>query len=366
MLAREDFRRRHQRRLPPRFDDLRHGEQGDDRLAGADVALQQPDHPFRAGEVGANFAQRARLRAGELVGQGGLDHCRDAAFADVGAALQRLHPRPHHQQRQLVRQQFVIGEPRRRRPTGIDVARRVRVVHLAQRLQESGRAEPALGRFVHPFGQSRRARQGALRGPGERAGIKPLGQAVDRLDGRHARQLFGRHHLVGMDHLQIAVPDLQLAGDPARRAQRQAVAHPFFVVAEKHQFDVAGVVLDQDFERCLGARAGRRAMLDDAHFQSRDRAALRVADFRPRAAVERRVGQMEENVDDPRAAMPIKQAVEQLGVFWADAGQCAGGREKGIEQGGSHGRFIRRTRRRASATLKSAPGRRAGSIATAK
>ena len=44
MLAGEDFGRRHQRRLPPGLDHVGHGEQRDDRLAGADVALQQPQH----------------------------------------------------------------------------------------------------------------------------------------------------------------------------------------------------------------------------------------------------------------------------------------------------------------------------------
>ena len=44
MLARENFGRRHHRRLPPGLDHLGHREQRDDRLARADVALQQPDH----------------------------------------------------------------------------------------------------------------------------------------------------------------------------------------------------------------------------------------------------------------------------------------------------------------------------------
>ena len=48
MLAGEDFGRRHQRRLPSGLDDMGHRQQRDDRLARADVALQQPQHALRA------------------------------------------------------------------------------------------------------------------------------------------------------------------------------------------------------------------------------------------------------------------------------------------------------------------------------
>ena len=44
MLAGEDFGRRHQRRLPARFDHLGHGDQSHHRLAGADIALKEADH----------------------------------------------------------------------------------------------------------------------------------------------------------------------------------------------------------------------------------------------------------------------------------------------------------------------------------
>ena len=48
MLAREDFGRRHQRGLPAGLDHGRGGEQRHHGLAGADVALQQPQHALRA------------------------------------------------------------------------------------------------------------------------------------------------------------------------------------------------------------------------------------------------------------------------------------------------------------------------------
>ena len=51
MLARQHFGRRHQRRLRAGLDRDRHGHQRDDRLARADVALQQPQHAPRRRHV---------------------------------------------------------------------------------------------------------------------------------------------------------------------------------------------------------------------------------------------------------------------------------------------------------------------------
>ena len=62
MLLRQDLRRRHQRSLVARADGLHRGKRRDDRLAAADVALQQPVHRLRAGEVGADLRPDALLR----------------------------------------------------------------------------------------------------------------------------------------------------------------------------------------------------------------------------------------------------------------------------------------------------------------
>ena len=112
MLAGEDFGRRHQRGLPPGLDGLRHGEQGDDRLARADIALQQPQHALVAGEIGGNFRHRFLLVAGQFEGQGGEDFCRQSPIADLRAPAKNLHFGAHQTQGELVRQKLVIGEPR--------------------------------------------------------------------------------------------------------------------------------------------------------------------------------------------------------------------------------------------------------------
>ncbi len=65
VLLGEEFRRRHQRGLEAGLDRVRGRERGDDRLAGADVALHQPHHGVRHREVRAHFAEDALLRAGQ-------------------------------------------------------------------------------------------------------------------------------------------------------------------------------------------------------------------------------------------------------------------------------------------------------------
>ena len=65
MLLGEQLGRRHDRRLDSRSPSRAAREQRHDRLAAADVALQQPVHAALAAHVGDDLAQRARLRAGE-------------------------------------------------------------------------------------------------------------------------------------------------------------------------------------------------------------------------------------------------------------------------------------------------------------
>ena len=62
MLARQDFGRRHQRGLAAGLVTARGGEQRHHGLAGADVALQQPQHALGLGQIGDDLGDGARLR----------------------------------------------------------------------------------------------------------------------------------------------------------------------------------------------------------------------------------------------------------------------------------------------------------------
>ena len=337
VLAGEDFGRRHHRRLPSRFDHVGHRHQRDHRLAGSDVALEKPQHALLGFEIGADILDRLLLRFCQRERQRGLEAAPQCALGVVRAAGNGAHARPHEQERELVGEQFVIGEAGRRRTGRVDVLGPFRPVHRAERLGEAGQFEPAQGVGAEPFRQPGHAFQRSLGGAGDGARVEALGQPVDRLDRRQAGEFVGVHHPVGMDDLSPAVPKLELARDPAPGADRQLRAHPFGIGEEEHKLDVAGVVLDQHFERRPRARASCLAVLGNRSLDGHDRVGDGVADLRPRAPVDGRLRQVEEHVDDPRPFGFIEQAIEQFRILRPDPRQRGGGREQGIKQGRTHG-----------------------------
>ena len=64
VLAGEDLGRGHHRRLAAGLDRGEHGEERDEGLAGADVALEEAVHAQRRGHVGGDLRDRAGLGAG--------------------------------------------------------------------------------------------------------------------------------------------------------------------------------------------------------------------------------------------------------------------------------------------------------------
>ena len=87
MLFGENLRRRHERDLKSVLHRDNRREQGDDRLAGTDVALQQPLHRPRLLHVGDDFGERLALSFGQLERK----HCpRRLPHPVVNRAHQRL------------------------------------------------------------------------------------------------------------------------------------------------------------------------------------------------------------------------------------------------------------------------------------
>ena len=181
-----EFGRRHQRRLQAGFHRAQHGQQRHDGLAGADIALQQPQHALRRCHVLFDFGQRLQLRIGQGEGQGG-----DGLGLQLAGAGDRRGPcrragGADQQQRQLVGQQLVIGQPlaRRRRGRQIAVMRRRMCAVSARRAKPS---QPRCFRKagVLPF-RHRRALFPARRAPpwpwaaasGLRSGHRPVRAAA--------------------------------------------------------------------------------------------------------------------------------------------------------------------------------------------
>ena len=108
MLASQDFSGGHQRALTTRRGDIGHGQHSNDRLARADIALDQAAHPLAGLKAPPNLGECADLGIGQSEGQVALDSVGEGAggdfwsgvFTALGFALGHG---------QLVGQQFIIG-----------------------------------------------------------------------------------------------------------------------------------------------------------------------------------------------------------------------------------------------------------------
>ena len=86
MLARQNFGRRHEGRLPAGLDHMRRGKQRHHGLAGADVAVQQPQHALRLRQIGDDVGDRAVLRRRQRIGQRRDDARAQPALGGAAAA----------------------------------------------------------------------------------------------------------------------------------------------------------------------------------------------------------------------------------------------------------------------------------------
>ena len=143
MLAREDFGRRHQRGLLAGLDDGGRGQQRHHRLAGSDIALQQPQHPHRLAQILGDGGDRLALRRRQRVGQRVDDPVAQMAVAGVAVAGRAPQLRAHQRQRQLAGEQFVEGKPRPERAIGQNVRQFDRDMHAVQRFADRRKAAAA-------------------------------------------------------------------------------------------------------------------------------------------------------------------------------------------------------------------------------
>ena len=190
VLPRQNFGRRHQRGLPAGLDHGRGGQQRDHGLAGADIALQQPQHPVRLGEIGDDVGHGAGLRRGQRVGQRFDDALAQPAFRRAAVAGALAHLRANQRQRQLAGEQFVIGKPRPGRSGRLQIVRRLWPMDGMQRGGEIRiilAGEP--GRIL-PFRQLRDALERAVHRLAHAERMQPFGQRIDRIEQRQLGEAF--------------------------------------------------------------------------------------------------------------------------------------------------------------------------------
>ena len=222
MLARQDFGRRHQRRLAAGLDRARHGEQRHHRLARADIALQQPQHALGLGQVGVDLGQRLFLRRGQRIGQGGADLGFDRAVAGraagrPAACVRWRAPAPARSGRPGIRHRRAAA--RRRLPARRRSGRRDCAARAARRRRRKGL--PARQRRRPAIPAVRQPRQRLADGPAQHLARQARGQRIDRLDQRQAVGRVGQRDMVGMDHRRAAVEPFHAAADDDVLADRQ-------------------------------------------------------------------------------------------------------------------------------------------------
>ena len=228
VLLGQDFGGRHERDLPSGLDRLQRGQRRDDRLAAADVALQQALHRHRALQVVADLAPDALLRPRQLE----RDAPEKRPGQRAGAGQHRRAPGrsrfPVRLQRELLRDQLVELEARPRRMRAL----------VERMLREPGQPRRRRVQKAHGVGESPqvaardepvRQRLGDERGVGGERARDDLAQGLLRESGRRRvnRGEAVRQRRTRLDHLELRVDDLaaevsvaHLAEDaqaPARR-----------------------------------------------------------------------------------------------------------------------------------------------------
>ncbi len=158
VLLGEDLGRRHECDRAPALDRLQRGERRHHRLAGADVALQQPLHRLPALEVVRDLAPYLFLCAGQLERHARQQRLRQRAGAGEDRRTALGARPPVHLHRHLLRQELVELEalPRRvrarveralcqRRQPG---RRRVQELHRIAELPQLAAAHEVLGQHL--------------------------------------------------------------------------------------------------------------------------------------------------------------------------------------------------------------------------
>ncbi len=243
----------------------------------------------------------------------------------------------HQRERDLARQQFVIGDAAAGDRVALDSLEVGRMVKRLHGLEEGRKTAAGEEGGVLPLRQSRACLGGGRGDAGHHARADAFGQAVDRLDRGQGRRLGGVEQPVGMHHLAHALPQLELAGDDAVGADRQGLQQMADIGMEEDQRDVPGLILDEDAVGRLALAGRRRAVLGDARREGGDAADRGIDDGRARATVDSAHRQVEQEIDDAGAARLVAhELVERLGRLGADAWQRRHRGKQRIEQGGAH------------------------------
>ncbi|KGS71199.1 hypothetical protein X979_6010 [Burkholderia pseudomallei MSHR7527] len=312
VLLGEDFGGRHQRGLVAGVDRLRGRERRDDRLAAADVALQQALHRVRLREVVRDLRDDALLRGRERKrqrrvqarGQRRAVVARAARHRGRGARAALL---VRALERQLLREQLVELDAR---PRGVGAVDERRLVRADARMMEHAHR---VGERRHVERLQIRARDLGRQQLGQRRARERIVDRLAQIRLRHARRarIDGRQRLrqrrVLVDGLHRRMHDLQpeeAAAHVAAHAQPLADRHLLdlrAVEVQEAQHELGAVVVAQLHEQ-LTARPVRDLVVEHDAFRLRGLARQQFAHRRERRLVLVAHRQMQDEVDVARQA----------------------------------------------------------------
>ena len=250
MLPGQNFGRRHQHGLAAGLDCCRRRHQRHGRLARADITLQKPEHSLIARHVFQHGFNSGLLAAGERKGHGAANLRGELARCMNGNTCRLTQPLPDECQRDLPREEFVIGEPAPGRRLQVEICGIARMVQPLETLFDRGEAVLGGQRCVQPFGQIGQTLHRRLDSLAQRLGREPRRHRIDRLDQRQLVHVFHRRSIVRMHHGGAAVEPVDLAGDDDIRTHGQRLFQPVALDAEIGERQFAGLIMDENAIGC--------------------------------------------------------------------------------------------------------------------
>ena len=231
VLLGEHLGRREQRGLAAGVDHAQHRPQRDQGLAGADLALEQPVHRVRLGEVVLDLGADLALPARELERQPCVERREQPAVAAVA------RPRPHRPDRPAAPAEHQLGDQGLLEPVAVlgalDLAPRVGRVDPVERLAGVEHVVLLPDLVGEQLGQLVDDRPREADGLLEVPGVDVLGERVDRVERADRLQRQRRQVLVAgaeQDHLRVGeLPVVAELPDLAHEDAAAALAQPLLV-----------------------------------------------------------------------------------------------------------------------------------------
>ena len=331
VLVGQQLGRHHQSGLRAGLHRDQHGKQRHHGLAAADVALEEAEHAAFLREVLDDLGGSGALAFGQSEGEGGLHRAAEPAVAGDGATAPASGGAAHQRQRQLVRQQLVVGEARAGRGVGLKVGGVLGRMRGLERLVPGRPPTRCHQARLDPFGQRRRPRQRGAHRAGHRLQRDPRRQRIDGLDRLHAIPLVERRDVVGVHHLDFAAVAFDAPAHHPHGPFGQLLAEPVALRVEEDEREGPGLVRAIDPGGAAPVRRGLVAI--DPHRERRRGAGLGFGDLRRVAPV-----------DQPRREMPKQmhrqrpgQTLDSRRGAGADSWQHRRRREERIEDRRAHG-----------------------------